>query len=168
YGLAAFGLKVPDSVPLDDWAPKLAGSPLRNSAALVATSAAAFLAAERGHNPKVRDIYDAMIYCSTCLSVGYADILPRTPAGKLIGTLLMTVGPALSARAVDGHAGATVSGRTQAVQEDILKTLQDILAKLDAQPANSLVSDREDASPKDRSSAPSENVDRAAGSDGQQ
>src|SRR5687768_16073549 len=104
FGLAAFGLKIPESNLIDEIAPKLASSPLRNSTVLIATSAAAFLAAERGHNPKVNDIYDALLYCSTCLSVGYADIFPKTPAGKLIGTVLMTAGPALAARALDGAA----------------------------------------------------------------
>ena len=137
YGLAAFGLKIPNSVPLDDWAPKLASAPLGNAAGLVAASAAAFLAAERGHNPKVRDIYDAMLYCSACLGVGHADAAPRTPVGKLIGTALQTVGPALTARALDGRAGAAAAGRADVVQEEILKTLRGILANLEAQPPGS-------------------------------
>ncbi|QOV88650.1 potassium channel family protein [Humisphaera borealis] len=130
YGLAAFGIKIPETMPLDALAPKLASAPLRNSAALIAVSSAAFLAAERGHNPKVNDIYDAMIYCSTCLSVGYADIFPRTPIGKLIGTILMTAGPALAARALDGQAQDDTVGRADAIQQDILKTLQSILDRL--------------------------------------
>lgn len=135
YGLAAFGLKIPDSAPIDAIAPKLAGSPLRNSAAIIAASSAAFLAAERGHNPKVNDIYDAMLYCSTCLSVGYADIFPQTPVGKLIGTVLMTAGPALAARALDGAATGDNFGRRDATQQQILATLQEILNKLPAQPS---------------------------------
>jgi len=130
YGLAAFGLKIPESLPLDTIAPKLAGSPLRNATAVIAASSAAFLAAEKGHNPKVRDIYDAMLYCSTCLSVGYADIFPQTPVGKLIGTVLMTAGPALTARALDGAATGDNLGRRDAVQQQILTTLQEILEKL--------------------------------------
>ena len=62
YGLQAFGLKIPDSIPVDDYTSKLANSPARNTIGLVLGSAAAFYAAERGHNPKVRDIYDALIY----------------------------------------------------------------------------------------------------------
>ena len=135
YGLAAFGIKIPDAMPLDAMAPKLASAPLRNSAALIAVSSAAFLAAERNHNPKVNDIYDAMVYCSTCLSVGYADIFPRTPVGKLIGTILMTAGPALAARALDGQAHDDSVGRADAIQQDILATLRSILDRLPAPPA---------------------------------
>ena len=104
YGLSAFGLKIPDSVPIDDWAMNLTASPARNTAAGVAVSSALFYMAERDHNPKVADIYDAMVYCSTCLSVGYGDIFAKTPAGKLIGTLLMTLGPSLSGAVLDGRA----------------------------------------------------------------
>lgn len=136
HGLAAFGLKIPDGVQIDAIAPKLASAPLRNSAAVIAVSSAAFLAAERGHNPKVNDIYDAMIYCSTCLSVGYADIFPRTPVGKLIGTVLMTVGPALAARGLDGQSSGENLGRTEAVQQQILSTLQQILTRLPAPAAD--------------------------------
>lgn len=130
YGLAAFGLQIPEQVAIDDWATKLNSAPLRNSASLVATSAALFLIAERGHNPKVRDIYDALVYCSTCLSVGYADIFPRTPIGKLIGSFLMTMGPSLAAKGLDGPAGSAPQDRTVAVQEQILKTLQEMLGKM--------------------------------------
>ncbi len=132
YGLAAFGVQIPDHLPIDDLAVKLNGSPLRNSASLVATSAALFLAAERGHNPKVRDIYDALIYCSTCLSVGYADIFPRTPIGKLIGTFLMTLGPSLAAKGLDGRAADDRSDQSARTQEEILITLRQILGKMEA------------------------------------
>src|SRR3954462_6677094 len=135
HGLAAFGLQIPDTVPIDDWAVKLNAAPLRNSAGLVATSAAVFLAAERGHNPKVRDIYDALIYCSTCLSVGYADIFPRTPIGKLIGTFLMTVGPSLAAKGLDGRTDPAETAKRDATQDDILETLKGILAKMDPESA---------------------------------
>jgi hypothetical protein len=131
YGLAAFGVQIPDHLPIDDLAAKLNGAPLRNSASLVASSAALFLIAERGHNPKVRDIYDALIYCSTCLSVGFADIFPRTPIGKLIGTFLMTVGPSLAAKGLEGRAESKEADPNPAVQQEILATLQAILGKMD-------------------------------------
>src|SRR4051812_16959699 len=105
--------------------------PLRNSAALVSASAAVFLAAERGHNPKVRDIYDALVYCSTCLSVGYADIFPRTPIGKLIGTFLMTLGPSLAAKGLDGRGSEEEQDRSAKTQEEILITLRQILGKME-------------------------------------
>jgi hypothetical protein len=54
---------------------KLTDNPCRNTAALMALSRMLFDAAERDRNPKVKDIFDASIYCSTCLSVGYGDFL---------------------------------------------------------------------------------------------
>ena len=129
YGLAAFGVQIPESLPIDEWASQLNGAPLRNSAALVASSAALFLAAERGHNPKVNDIYDAMVYCSTCLSVGYADIFPRTPIGKLIGTFLMTIGPSLAAKGLEGKVDPADARKRDAVQEEILATLKQLVER---------------------------------------
>jgi hypothetical protein len=128
YGLAAFGLKIPDAVPLDDWAAKLGDNPCRNTAALVAASSVLFYAAERGKNPKVNDIYDALVYCSTCVSVGYGDIFAKTPVGKMLGSTLMTIGPAMAARTLNGPAAET---RRDATQDEVLSTLKQILAKLE-------------------------------------
>lgn len=125
-GLAAFGVQIPENLPLDQWANKLGDNPCRNTAAVVALSSLLFYAAERDHNPKVKDVFDAAIYCSTCLSVGYGDIFARTPLGKLLGTALMTLGPALSGAALDGPA----EGRRDQVQADILATLRQILDRL--------------------------------------
>src|SRR6516162_8846562 len=68
---------------------------------LVSWGAAAFYWAEAGANPMVRSYWDALHYVATALSVGYANIFPVTALGKAIGALVMTVGPALSARALD-------------------------------------------------------------------
>ena len=125
YGLAAFGIQIPESVSIDDWAAKLAEKPAQNTVAFVSAAAVLFYIAERGHNPKVRDIYDAMVYCTTNLSVGYSDIFARTPAGKMIGSALMTFGPALTGRALDGAKPAGPD-----TQEQMLATLREILAKL--------------------------------------
>lgn len=125
-GLAAFGVQIPDSVPIDQWATRLGDNPGRNTAALVALSSLLFYAAERDHNPKVNDVFDAAIYCSTCLSVGYGDIFAKTPLGKLLGTTLMTIGPALSGAALDGPAAE----RRDATQAQILDTLKQILDRL--------------------------------------
>jgi voltage-gated potassium channel len=64
-------------------------------------ASAAFYLAERGANPKVQSFDDALVFCTTCISVGYSDIFARTPMGKRIAATLMTVGPALSARALE-------------------------------------------------------------------
>src|SRR5215207_3648856 len=118
YGLAAFGIQIPDGIPLDDWAAKVSENPARNTALLVLLSGALFYAAERDHNPKVNDIFDALVYTSTCLSVGYGDIFAKTPAGKLLGTALMSYGPSLTSQTPDPQAA-----RRDAVQEEILATL---------------------------------------------
>ena len=68
---------------------------------LVSWGAAAFYWAEAGANPSVRTYWDALHYISTSLSVGYANIFPVTALGKAIGAVVMTVGPALSARVLD-------------------------------------------------------------------
>ena len=60
-----------------------------------------FYLAERGINPKVKSPWDALVFVSTCLSVGYADTFARTPAGKAIATAVMTFGPALSSKILD-------------------------------------------------------------------
>jgi len=128
YGLGAFGLKLPESVPLDQLAAKLTENPCGKAAALVGVGSVLFYAAERGRNPKVNDIFDAMIYTSTCLSVGYGDIFAKTPLGKVLGSALMTIGPALAAKTLDGPAAE----RRDALQAEVLETLKQILAKLDA------------------------------------
>ncbi len=123
--LELFGINLPDKLPIDDWAAKLPGC--TNTATIVVLSAIAFLKAEKGHNPKVNDIYDALVYTSTCLSVGYGDIFARTTAGKLIGTTLMTIGPALAAKTLDGPATHPKGD----AQSEIMATLKQILARLD-------------------------------------
>jgi len=125
-GLSAFGVKLPSQFPIDQWTTKLGDSPARNTAAVVALSSLLFYAAEREHNPKVNDVFDASVYCSTCLSVGYGDIFAKTPLGKLIGTVLMTIGPALSGAAMDGPRDE----KQAQVQEQMLTTLREILKRL--------------------------------------
>lgn len=129
-GLAAFGIKAPAGFQLgavDDLAAGLLNRPCVNTAAVVAASSALFYAVERDHNPKVNDVFDASIYCSTCLSVGYGDIFAKTPLGKIIGTTLMTVGPALSGAMLDGK-----KAEENQTQQKILTTLQAILTRLPA------------------------------------
>lgn len=124
YGLAAFGVQIPASIPIDGWVSSLANAPAKNAALVVTASAVLFLHFEKGQNPAVNDITDAMLYTSTCLNVGYAKIHPVTKAGKLLGSILMTYGPALAARTLDGV-------RQPDPQQAILDTLRQILARLE-------------------------------------
>ena len=127
YGLAAFGIQIPEKISIDDLAHKLTEKPAQNTATLLSTATVLFYLAERGHNPRVRDIYDAMIYCTTNISVGYCDIFAVTPAGKMIGSALMTIGPAMAAKTLDGAKPPAAAVETQ---EQILSTLREILEKL--------------------------------------
>jgi hypothetical protein len=59
--------------------------------------------------------------------VGYGDIFAKTPLGKILGSALMTIGPAMASRTMDGPA----SERRDEVQEEVLATLRGILARLE-------------------------------------
>ncbi|HEX4514212.1 MAG TPA: ion channel [Polyangiaceae bacterium] len=91
-----------------------------------------FFMAEKDENPKVRTYWDALVYISTCLSVGYADIFARTKAGQAIATAIMTVGPAMAAKALDAPASQTSAQDAQslAVQKAIVDKLDAILVEL--------------------------------------
>jgi len=69
----------------------------------VCTAAALFYCAEHDENPGVKTYFDALHYVSTSLSVGYANLFPVTQAGKVIASVVQMVGPALSAKALDGR-----------------------------------------------------------------
>jgi hypothetical protein len=127
--LIKLGMQLPDglNLDLDRWAAKLSEAPCRNTVAVVGLTSLLFYLAERGHNPKVNQIWDASVYCSTCLSVGYSDIFAKTPIGKIVGTALMTIGPALAAKTLDGPE----QSRREEVQQKMLDTLRQILAKLE-------------------------------------
>ncbi len=92
----SMGVASPDAPPA---APVM--TPMEELATLVAWGAAVFFEAEHGHNEKVRDYWDALHYVATSCSVGYADVFPRTMVGKMVGAVVMMVGPALTARALD-------------------------------------------------------------------
>jgi Ion channel len=123
--LMTLGLNIPESfnLDLDQWSARLADSPCRNTVTLVGLSTVLFYLFEKHHNPKVNDLWDAMVYCSTCLSVGYGDIFARTPLGKILGSALMTIGPSMAAKTTDGP---------EVEQREVLATLKQILATLEA------------------------------------
>jgi voltage-gated potassium channel len=105
-----------------------AREPLNVTLAAVLAGAAAFYAAERGKNPKVNSFHDALLYCATNISVGYSDIFAHTPAGKAIGSVLMTYGPALATRALDPpRAPAPAS---EDASREIVEKLEAILEEL--------------------------------------
>src|SRR5215831_16496307 len=80
-------------------------TPAEELSLLVGWGAAVFYWAEAGANPMVRSYWDALHYIATSLSVGYANVFPVTALGKAVGAVVMMVGPALSARALDQGQG---------------------------------------------------------------
>lgn len=101
--------------------------PMGSTVIAVLSGAALFYAAERGKNPKVTSFYDALVYVSTNLSVGYSDILAQTPAGKAIGSVLMTYGPALASRVFDRPNGAREEVEARDRAEAALEGISDRL-----------------------------------------
>jgi hypothetical protein len=92
-------LAAPAGVVLDP--PPVDSSPAAELGSLVGWAAALFYLAESDVNPGVSTYWDALHYITTALSVGYANIFPVTPLGKTIGSVVMMLGPALSARVLD-------------------------------------------------------------------
>ncbi len=91
-----------------------------------------FYLAERRVNPKVQSLADAMVFITTCLSVGYADVFARTPAGKAIASAVMTVGPSLSSNLFAPPQAAAPEPASDAALREIADLQRQILARLDA------------------------------------
>jgi len=139
--LASLASYWPQSDKIDVFSAKLAQRPAQNTLIILGLSAVLFYTAEKNINPKVATIYDALEYCSSSLSVGYTSIYPQTPIGKLVATLLMTYGPALSGAMLDGPQSARRNPAEalahDPTQQKILTTLEQILTQLRTQPSNS-------------------------------
>src|SRR3954471_1904960 len=75
--------------------------PLDSLAVTVLGGSYLFYMAEKGRNPKVESFFDALVFITTSLSVGYDDVFARTDAGKAVASFVMTFGPALSSAALD-------------------------------------------------------------------
>lgn len=107
-------------------------SPAEELGALVGWATILFYAVEHAHNPSVTTIWDAYHYVTTVLSVGYANIFPVTPAGKMIGGVVMTVGPAMSGRALDTSAsrGEPPDGALLAKLDEVLVELRRLNARM--------------------------------------
>ena len=68
---------------------------------LVGGASVLFYWAERGTNPKVKTLTDAVLLDHN-VSVGRdADVFAKTEAGKAIAAFVMTLGPAMSSAALD-------------------------------------------------------------------
>jgi hypothetical protein len=95
----------------------------------------AFYAIEREHNPNCQTPWDAILYVATCLSVGYDNCFPTTPAGHALASVVQTFGPQLANIAFDAPAAETDArdAEATAVNRAILARLEDIVRLLEAQ-----------------------------------
>jgi voltage-gated potassium channel len=115
----------------------VARDPLDATLLTVLGGAFLFYVAEKEANPKVRTYWDALVFVSTCLSVGYADVFARTAAGKAIASALMTFGPAISGalleeprRETSPDEGGATPAQMLALQKVIATKLEAILGEL--------------------------------------
>jgi len=108
--------------------------PFDATVATVLGGAFLFYVAEKGHNPKVQTYWDALVFVSTCMSVGYADVFARTPAGKAIASAIMTFGPAMTGALLDRPRAESAAddGAAAQIRSVIVDKLDAILAELRA------------------------------------
>lgn len=132
-GLGAFALDGGDyaaaKTALRTWVKK---DPIDALAVTVIGGGLAFYAAERHTNPNCATPWDAILYCATCLSVGYDNCFPTTAAGHAIATFVQTFGPQMANTALDAPAAevAATDAENAAVQRAILARLDDIVRLL--------------------------------------
>ena len=118
----------------------LARDPMDSLLVTVLGGSYLFYLAEKDENPKCTSIWDALVFITTSLSVGYDDVFARTPSGKAIASFVMTFGPALSSKALDPPANerpeptVTVSPESLEAQKAIVERLDAILTELRAAP----------------------------------
>jgi len=110
--------------------------PMGTTAKTVLVASWLFYKAEVGHNPKVTSFYDALVYVSTSLSVGYSDIFAKTSTGKAIGSVLMTVGPAMATGLLDEP---NKQKQEEEHERATLERLDRIIAALEAKQATAEV-----------------------------
>ncbi len=101
--------------------------PLDAALATALGGAYLFWLAERDTNPKITSFWDALVFVTTCMSVGYADMFARTDSGKAIASFVMTIGPTLTSKLLEAP-----SAEAQAEARAEAEVQRAILAKLDA------------------------------------
>lgn len=104
--------------------------PLESLLAVVFGGAAVYYLAERGRNEKVRHYWDALEFVSTCASVGYSNIFPNTPIGKIVASTLFLIGPTLCTRALDPPETPQPPGELSSADAAVVARLEEILLEL--------------------------------------
>lgn len=107
-------------------------NPMESLLALVFGGAALYYLAERQRNEKVQTYWDALEYVSTSASVGYSNIFPSTPIGKIVATAAFLFGPTLTSRALDPPAteASAAAPQSSADSQALLAKLEQILSEL--------------------------------------
>ena len=107
-------------------------NPLQSLVGLVLAGSAVYWLAEREKNEKARSFWEALEYVSTCASVGYSNIFPPTPVGRIVAPLLFVLGPSLAAKALDHPSNGESPGGAAIPpgQQAILGRLDEILLEL--------------------------------------
>ena len=87
---------------------------------------------ERLFDPGVGTYGDALWWAvSTVSTVGYGDVVPTSPAGRIIGTVLMLTGLGLIPLLTSAVVSALVAQRSREAREQELSDLAQILERLD-------------------------------------
>jgi hypothetical protein len=108
----------------------LSSHPLESLLALVFGGAAVYYLAERGRNEKVHHYWDALEFVSTCASVGYSNIFPNTPVGKIVASTLFLLGPTLTSRALDPPAVFPPVNEPPSDASAVVAKLEELLEEL--------------------------------------
>jgi voltage-gated potassium channel len=99
-------------------------------AGVVIITSLAFFAAEAGHNPNVNSPLDAIWWgIVTLTTVGYGDILPITPEGRLAAIVLMVLGIGLFSAITATMVSALTGGTTRSDAVVRMDQLDALLAK---------------------------------------
>lgn len=119
---------------------KLVGDPMGNVLTTVLLGGVLFYEAEKGHNPAVKSMEDALLFVATSLTSTSNDLSPSTERGKLITTALRTAGPSLAFSMLNpppatapALPAAAPSSADAELQKRLLDKLDAILTELKAQ-----------------------------------
>jgi voltage-gated potassium channel len=87
---------------------------------------------ERLFDPAIGTYGDALWWAvSTVSTVGYGDVVPTSPAGRIIGTVLMLMGLGLIPLLTSAVVSALVAQRSREAREQELSDLARIIERLD-------------------------------------
>lgn len=105
------------------------------TSAVVALGALGIFAVEAGHNPNIRSIADAFWWAVvTTTTVGYGDVSPVTPEGRLIAVALMVIGIGF----IGVFTASVTSFFLQPEQQQEQDRVEERLARIEAQLAELL------------------------------